>query len=97
MTPTYRLYYNDDGSPLHYSMEDLPGKYIEIDAMTFATGRHDIVVVNGKIKSLNSGIVARYHPVTEESDTTVACHPQDITILVDNNQPHKLWEHTISN
>ena len=27
----YRVYYSDDGTVICYSMEDLPGKYINID------------------------------------------------------------------
>ena len=32
----WRLYYNDAGEPVCYSMEDQPGNYIDIDPETFA-------------------------------------------------------------
>ena len=71
-------------------MEDLPGDYVTVDATTFAASRYDVIVVNGKIRSLSSGIVAKYHPATTATDNTIACHPGDILLIVDKNQEHKL-------
>ena len=45
----YRLYYNNDGSPNVYTMEDLPGKYIDIDKTVYVRGPTNIKVVDGEI------------------------------------------------
>ena len=45
----YRLYYQDDGTLLYYSMEDLPGKYIDIDLATYQQYRSNVRVVDGKL------------------------------------------------
>jgi hypothetical protein len=44
-TSQYRLYYNSDGTPRFYSMEEHDIPFIEVDLQTFETGRYDIVVV----------------------------------------------------
>jgi hypothetical protein len=31
----FRLYYKEDGSPIVYTMEDLPGNYIDVDRDTY--------------------------------------------------------------
>ena len=45
----YRLYYNDDGTPICYTMEDLSGKYIEVDQETYALADYSVRVVDEKL------------------------------------------------
>ena len=50
----YRLYYNGAGEPVCYSMEHLPGNYIDIDAETFGLAPHNVCVVNNKLKYITT-------------------------------------------
>ena len=84
---TYRLYYDEQGCPLFYSMEDLPGKYVEIDQATFANSPTNVRVVNGQLKYLKSTTVLRLHP----DNTGTPCHPSNISIVVDPTTPHTKW------
>ena len=95
MTGKYRLYYNSDGSPKHYTMQELAGNYIFVDQQTFECSRYDIVVVDGKIRSLTENVIARYRH-SEESTTAVCCDPHDITLIVDKNQQHIFWDYQLS-
>jgi hypothetical protein len=97
MTHNFRLYYNDDGTPKYYSMEELEGNFIFIERSVFESSRYDIVVINGKIKSLSENIISKYHLVTEQSKSTVMCDSEDISIIVDKTQSYKLWDYTYSN
>ena len=74
----YRLYYHDDGSPLCYSMEDLPGNYIEIDAETFAAADHWVRVVDGKIKRINRSSSQKL--VRTKHGTS--CHPCNVAVIM---------------
>lgn len=89
----YRLYYNDNGSPLHYSMEDLPGKFIYVDQNVYQSGRYDVKVVNGKLKSLNEINIFKYVKVDSGSNTTVMTDPSDITLIVDSLSDHILMDY----
>ena len=85
----YRLYYNDDGMPICYSMEDLPGNYIELDADTYVRSPGNVRVVNGKLKEFQlAGIVTKLKPT---GATGTPCHPADVSIVVDQAQPHIKW------
>ena len=46
----YRAYYNSDGWVECYSMEDLPGNYIDIDVETYHRTPSYVRVVDGKLK-----------------------------------------------
>ena len=85
---SHRLYYREDGTLICYSMEDLPGNYIEIDPQTYARSPSNILVVNGKLKELDIiGMVTKLKPGT----AGIPCSPQDISIVVDSDQPHVKW------
>jgi len=87
----FRLYYNEDGTPICYSMEDMPHNYIEIDAEMFHRGPLNVRVVDGKIKELKpASIVKKLTP----SDTGTPCSPNDICIVVNETQPHTKWSMT---
>ena len=82
----YRLYHNEQGEPLFYSPEDLPGNYIEIDQTTFASGPTNVRVINGKIVVIKPAVVHKLVP----GDTGTACHPQDVSVVV-NDTPNTKW------
>jgi hypothetical protein len=84
--PTYKLYYDEQGLPLFYSMEDCPGNYIEIDHDTWHNPGN-IQVVDGKIVRIKTAVVHKLVP----SDVGTACHPQDISIVVNNASPNTKW------
>lgn len=84
----YRLYHDVDGNPLFYSMEQLPGNYIEVDRETFISTPKHIKVVDGKIKNLFQPHVTKIVP---NVSTGTACSPQDVTVVVPDNQPNIKW------
>ena len=99
ITSKYRLYYNKDGTPKYYSMEDLAGDYIAVDHQTFEIGRYDIIIKDKKIINLTDLGYPKFHIVATETDTTVKCDSDDIT-LITNSVSHDnniLWDYKISN
>lgn len=84
----YRLYYNDDGTPICYSMQDLPGKYIELDLEQYRLSPPNVRVVDGRLKVINPATaVTKLHP----NITGTTCHPGDVCIVVDPAEPHVKW------
>jgi len=87
----FRLYYNDDGTPLMYSMEDQPGKYIEIDAETFAIRSFNVRVVDQKLVHIQPRtLVHKLKP----ADVGTVCDPRDVCVIVDQTQPNTKWKVT---
>ena len=83
----YRLYYDENGFPLFYSMEDLPGMYIQVSQETFLHGPNHIKVIDGKIVEAKIAWLKKIIP----SAQGVSCHPQDVCVIVDKDQPHTNW------
>jgi hypothetical protein len=84
---SYRLYHDADGLPLFYSTEDLPGTWIEISHRDYELRDEKVRVVQGKLKHLSVATVKRMRA----SEFGTACHPEDITIVVGEGQPHQRW------
>ena len=85
---TYRLYHDEDGQVLFYSMEDLPGMWIPVDAVTYAQARHDIRVVGGQIVEMPRQCpVSKLRPAAQG----LACDPRDICLVVPESQHHIKW------
>ena len=83
----YRLYYNDDGTIICYSMEDLPGNYIEIDAETYHKTPANVRIINGKLKEIKlTGLVKKLVP----GDFGISCDTRDICVVTDS-QPNTKW------
>jgi hypothetical protein len=85
----YRLYYNDAGSPIIYSMEHLPGNYIEVDQLTYVLSPFNVRVINGKLVYIKPVVTIKKLQPNDLDGT--ACDPQDVCVVVDPNHPHVKW------
>jgi hypothetical protein len=85
--PFFRLYYDSDGAPLFYSMEDCPGTYIEIDQETFARGATNVRVRDGKLIEITWATTTKLVPGNSGSP----CHPDNVAVIVAEDQPHIRW------
>ena len=83
---SWRLYYNEAGEPIIYSMEQLPGTYIEVDAETYALASFNVRVQEGRLIKLQQA-VRRLAP----GNIGTPCHPDNVAIVVDETEPHQRW------
>lgn len=85
----FRLYHDDQGHPIIYSMENLSGNYIDVDSEIFARGSMDVRVVDGRLI-----LIDRHNHATKlrpNHEHGTPCHPQDVCVIVDNHAPHIKW------
>jgi hypothetical protein len=84
----YRLYHDTEGVLLFYSMEDVPGTYIDIDQETFTQSSTNVRVRDGKlIKVLPSSITAKLVP----GPLGTACDPHDVAVVVPETKRNTQW------
>ena len=73
----YRAYYNNEGWVECYTMEDLPGKYVDIDQPTYAASPY-ARVINGKLTVIKpASSIAKLVP---SADGT-SCDPRDVCVI----------------
>lgn len=81
--PEFRLYYDEKGKVVCYTCEKLEGNYIVIDKDTYAEGRPDVRVVDGKlVKSYDSIVIAKLELNNTEG---VYTSTEDVSIIVTEN------------
>ena len=84
----YRLYYNEDGLPICYSMEELPHNYIELTAEQYHQSPPNVRVVNGQMVVVKPNTyIKKLVPGNEGT----ACDPRDVCVVVSNTQSHTNW------
>lgn len=82
-----RLYHDDNGLPLFYSRDDLPGKYIDLTPEQFMIQDMAVRVVNGKLVQRRTAWVRKLVP----ADSGTLCHSQDVAVIV-NDHPGQYWK-----
>ena len=85
----YRVYYEDDGTVICYSMDDLPGKYIEIDLETYQKAPISTRVVNEKLIEFDPPRATRKLSPSNEAGTP--CDPDNVAVVVDETMPNTRW------
>jgi hypothetical protein len=83
----YRLYHDNEGKPLFYSMADAPGTYIDIDRDTFVKNSMHVKVINSQVIDVTWKVTNKIIP----ADSGVACDPRDVAVVVDFGTPNKKW------
>jgi hypothetical protein len=72
----------DTGDVDFYTMEDLPGNYIEVDQQVYVLAPQPARVVDGKL------IITRPKTVVQKlqpKSTGTLCHKQDVSVVVEDN------------
>jgi len=89
--PEFRLYYDDNGKVICYTCDKLDGKYIVIDATTYAAARPDVRIIDGKISTASVNAVV--YKLMPDVDGTL-CAMEDMSIVVDNSHsgPVTKWK-----
>jgi len=92
--PEFRLYYDAKGNVICYTCEKLEGDYIIIDAMTFAEGRPDVRVANGKLVKVNTNAVVS--KLVQHDSEGQLCHKDDVSVVLTkkDNVKKQLWKLT---
>ena len=78
--PECRLYYDEKGKVLFYTSEKPEGNYIVVDALTYAEGRPDLRVVDGRLSTVNQGSVVS--KLVQDKSEGVECSIEDVSIIV---------------
>ena len=78
--PEFRLYYDEKGKVLFYTSEKPEGNYVVVDPQTYAEGRPDLRVVDGRLSTVNQGsVVSKLVPDKNEG---IACSEEDVSIII---------------
>ena len=81
----YRAYYNSEGWVECYSMEDRPGKYVDVDQPTYVASPY-ARVINGKLIVIKTtGSIAKLVPGADGTP----CDPRDVCVVSNIKEPVK--------
>ena len=84
----FRLYHDNDGHPVAYSMEEMDMPYVEVDQNSYHIADHAVRVVDGKIvKIVQSISTMKLVP----SSHGTPCDVRDVSIVVSTDREHQCW------
>ena len=83
----FRLYYDHEGQSLFYSMEDVPGTYIEITPEEYHRNNSNVRVRDGRLVEVTWATTTKLVPGNSGSP----CHPDNVAVIVSEDQPHTKW------
>jgi hypothetical protein len=86
---TYRLYHDEQGRPLIYTMEALPGAYIEVDQATYIRASYHVVIRDKKLLVLEPK--TQVSKLVPDPQVGTPCDLRDVCVVVDSNRPHQKW------
>ena len=78
----YRVYYNDDGSIITYTTEDLPGNYLVITREQWSEARPDAKIISGKF--VYTHFKLKVIKLAFKKDGKYSVSKWDVNILVDD-------------
>lgn len=84
----YRLYHDDNGNPIIYSMEELADNYIEVDQKTYVLAPFNVKVIDGKLTYIKPVVTVKK---LQPGNSGIACDPTDVCVVVKEDQPHTKW------
>ena len=84
----YRLYHDDSGRALFYSHEDQLGQYINVTPEQFALHDLQVRVIDGVLKSRVKPTPPKLVPGTKGTP----CDPNDVAVVVGEQQTHQRWK-----
>ncbi len=87
---TYRLYHDEQGRPLIYTMETLPGTYIEVDQTTYIHGSHQVRVKDGKLIVLEPR--TQVSKLSRDNAQGTPCDQRDVCVVVASDRQHQKWK-----
>lgn len=86
---SFKLYHDDNGLPVVYTMEDLGGNYIEVDREIYLLAPMDARVIDGRlIYNPKKPHIPKLKP-SKESGTP--CHPDSVCVVIDEDATHIKW------
>jgi len=87
---SYRCYYREDGTPDFYTMEDLPGSWIEVSKEIYLRSPLNAQVIDGELKIFEiKKLVNKLKPNQLEG---VDCDPRDICVVVGQKHDSLKWK-----
>lgn len=92
--PVFRLYYNEQGQPIVYTMEELKGNYIEVDRETYLAASMNVRVSDNKLTWIE--IPVAFNKLVPSQHGT-PCDPDNVAVVVDQDRPHTFWSLNVSN
>jgi hypothetical protein len=85
--PFFRLYHDNQGNPLFYSMADEPGTYIEITPEQYRANASKVRVRDGRLVEATWTTTTKLIPGNSGSP----CHPDNVAVIVAEDQSHIRW------